>query len=207
MKRVLLHTCCGPCSLMPVKMLRDEGFEVTGYFANPNIHPVSEYLRRRETMLEAADRLALPMLWQDDAYNIPGWLAVVHTLDIADNIGFARCRYCYESRLTLTHAVASLEGFDFFTSTLLYSRYQQHEMLAQLGAEIGSPASTSADDPESVSDGTNRHKVAFLYRDFRPHWQEGIDLSKEWNLYRQKYCACIFSEYERFEKKVAKLIN
>ena len=58
---VLLHVCCGPCSLMPVRALREEGFEVTGYFANPNIHPVTEYLRRRAAMAEAAARMYLQM--------------------------------------------------------------------------------------------------------------------------------------------------
>ncbi|MEG2139260.1 MAG: epoxyqueuosine reductase QueH [Bilophila sp.] len=196
MKRVLLHVCCGPCSLMPVQVLRDEGFEVTGYFANPNIHPVTEYLRRRDTMQEVAAKLDLPMLWQDDAYNTPGWLAVVHSLGIADNAAFSRCRYCYESRLTLTHAVASLEGFDFFSTSLLYSRHQQHAMIAEVGTELSA---------EGADETAPAGKAAFLYRDFRPYWQAGIDLSKEWNLYRQNYCACIFSEYERFEKKLAKL--
>ena len=101
-KKVLLHACCGPCSIMCIQSLRDEGYDVTGYFANPNIHPVSEYFRRREAMEQVAEQMDLPMLWQDDVYDLPGWLKMVHDLGIADNQGYARCGYCYESRLALT---------------------------------------------------------------------------------------------------------
>ena len=195
-KRILLHACCGPCAIMCVESLRQEGFEVTGYFANPNIHPVSEYFRRREAMEQVADRLSLPMIWQDDAYNLPGWLDMVHGLGIADNAGYARCRYCYESRLALTCAVASAHGFDAFTTSLLYSRHQQHEMIREVGETVAASGEYAAD---------SGHVAAFEYRDFRPFWQDGIDRSKDWGLFRQNYCACIFSEYERFEKKLQKL--
>ena len=92
-KKVLLHACCGPCSIMCIQSLRDEGYDVTGYFANPNIHPVSEYFRRREAMEQVAEQMDLPMLWQDDVYDLPGWLKMVHDLGIADNQGYARCGY------------------------------------------------------------------------------------------------------------------
>ena len=101
-KKVLLHACCGPCSIMCIQSLRDEGYDVTGYFANPNIHPVSEYFRRREAMEQVAEQMDLPMLWQDDVYDLPGWLKMVHDLGIADNQGYARCGYCYESRTVST---------------------------------------------------------------------------------------------------------
>lgn len=196
MKTVLLHVCCGPCSIMCIESLREEGFEVTGYFANPNIHPVSEYFRRREAMEQVAARMDLPMIWQDDVYNVPGWIEAVHAMGIADNAEYARCHYCYETRLALTCTVASARKFDAFTTSLLYSRHQQHEMIRKTGEIVSSSGDFAA------SDG---YQAAFLYRDFRPFWQAGIDRSKEWGLYRQNYCACIFSEYERFEKKLQKL--
>lgn len=196
--KVLLHACCGPCSIMCIEALRQEGFEVTVYFANPNIHPVSEYFRRHEAMEQVADRMDVPVIWQDDAYNTPGWLAMVHELGIADNRDYARCRYCYESRLALTCATASLLGFDAFTTSLLYSRHQQHDMIRQVGEEVSTSGAYASD---------TGHNAAFLYRDFRPHWQAGIDRSKEWGLYRQNYCACVFSEYERFETKLGKLVK
>lgn len=209
MKRLLLHVCCGPCSLMPVRVLREEGFEVTGYFANPNIHPVTEYLRRREAMREAAERLNLPMLWQDDAYNLPGWLGVVHELGLADNAEGGRCRYCYESRLGLTAATAAEHGFDAFSTSLLYSRHQRHEDIRSTGEAVAADpvayGAVAADGPNGETRDGNVPSPAFVYRDFRPYWQEGINLSKEWGLYRQNYCACIFSEAERFAGKLAKL--
>ncbi len=197
MKTILLHACCGPCSIMCIEALREEGFEVTGYFANPNIHPVSEYFRRREAMEQVAARLDLPMIWQDDVYNVPGWIGAVHDMGIADNHEYARCRYCYETRLALTCAVASGRGFDAFTTSLLYSRHQQHEAIREIGESVSASGDYAAE---------NGHRASFLYRDFRPYWQAGIDRSKEWGLYRQNYCACVFSEYERFERKLQKLV-
>ena len=147
---------------MCIQSLRDEGYDVTGYFANPNIHPVSEYFRRREAMEQVAE----------------------HDLGIADNQGYARCGYCYESRLALTCAIASENGFDCFTTSLLYSRHQQHDAIRGIGTRVAA----SGDYRTNAGFGSE-----FLYR------------SKEMGLYRQNYCACIFSEYERFEKKLRKL--
>lgn len=194
---ILLHVCCGPCSLMCVQTLREEGFEVTGYFANPNIHPVSEYLQRRETMQEVATKMNLPMLWGDDAYDLPGWLNVVHTMGIAENKDGARCRYCYESRLALCAVTAAEHGFKAFSTSLLYSKYQRHDDIRNIGEMVAA---------NPVQYGISLDVApTFVYRDFRPLWQAGVDLSKEWGLYRQKYCACIFSEAERYAKKLAKL--
>lgn len=182
--QVLLHVCCGPCAIVPVLRLREEGFAVTGYFMNPNIQPLAEYLRRREAMEQCAARLELPMLWQDDAWDLTRWLRdVAGTRDE----GEPRCRYCYRTRLEAAHKVARQYGFPLFTSSLLYSRYQRHAVIAEI-------AETAAATKEP----------AFLYRDFRPGWQEGIDLSKEWELYRQPYCGCVYSEAERYAKSLAK---
>ena len=157
-KKVLLHACCGPCSIMCIQSLRDEGYDVTGYFANPNIHPVSEYFRRREAMEQVAEQMDLPMLWQDDVYDLPGWLKMVHDLGIADNQGYARCGYCYESRLALTCAIASENGFDCFTTSLLYSRHQQHDAIRGIGTRVAA----SGDYRSDAGFGSE-----FLYRDFR----------------------------------------
>jgi len=189
---------------MSVKMLREAGHEVTGYFANPNIHPVSEYLRRREAMEQAASCLDMPVIWQDDVYNLSGWLAEVHSRGIAANPDGARCAYCYATRLTLTAATAQACGFDAFTSSLLYSRYQRHELIREEGEKAAAlVAPPGQGEPVKTVDAAPR----FLYMDFRPGWQEGINISKEWGLYRQNYCACIFSEEERFGGKVARLAH
>jgi predicted adenine nucleotide alpha hydrolase (AANH) superfamily ATPase len=178
-RSVLLHACCGPCALMPVRMLRAEGFAVTGVFYNPNIHPMKEYLLRRAALLEAADRLDLPLLWPDPeqaAWDLPQWLSAVPAS--ADKN--TRCRACCALRFGHVARWAEEEGFDAFTSSLLYSRRQAHAMIAEEGEKAA-----------------RRSAAAFLYRDFRPAWQEGVALSKTWGLYRQQYCACLYSETER----------
>lgn len=188
--RLLLHVCCGPCAIMPIVRLRAAGHELTCYFANPNIHPLSEYLRRREAMTAVAAMLAVPVIWQDDVYNLSGWLAHVHEQGLAANTDGARCDYCYLSRLTLTAAAARAHGFDGFSSSLLYSRHQRHERICEMAVQAAGMA-----------------HVLFHYADFRPDWQEGIDRSKEAGIFRQNYCGCIFSEEERFAKKIEKLVK
>ena len=179
-RSILLHACCGPCVLMPVRMLRAEGFAVTGVFYNPNIHPMQEYLLRRAALLEAADRLDLPLLWPEPeqaAWDLPQWLRAVP----ASPDTTARCRACYALRFGHVARWTRSEGFDAFSSSLLYSRRQAHAIIAEEGEKAANISGT-----------------VFLYRDFRPAWQEGIELAKQWGLYRQQYCACMYSEAERY---------
>ncbi len=180
--RVLLHVCCGPCSIATVRMLRDEGHEVTALFLNPNIHPMQEYLRRREAMQEVSRRLDLPVIWRDAEYDPAAWL---RHMAWREQPG-VRCRVCYATRLERTRAIAERGGYDAFTTSLLYSRRQRHDMIAEVGHGI-------------AADGN----APFLYRDFRTGWQEGIDTSKEWGIHRQNYCGCLYSEAERFARDFA----
>jgi len=178
--RILLHTCCGPCALYPLRTLRSAGHDVTGFFFNPNIHPYQEYALRRDAALQMAELESMPMIMRDD-YDLEGFLANVAATPQL------RCSYCYASRLRATARVAAEEGFDAFTASLLYSRYQRHDEIRALGEQLG-----------------REFGVSFHYQDFRPGWQEGIKLSKELGLYRQQYCGCIYSEKERYlprEKK------
>jgi len=171
---------------MPVRMLRDAGFAVTGVFYNPNIHPLKEYLLRRAALLEAAKRLELPLLWPDPeqaAWDLPQWLRAVP----ANVDRHVRCRACYALRFEHVARWAEQAHFDAFTSSLLYSRHQAHDIVAEEGEKAA-----------------RLYNTVFLYRDFRPAWQEGIDLSKKWGLYRQQYCACIYSEAERYAKELGK---
>ena len=172
--KILLHTCCGPCALFPLRQLRAAGHDVTGYFYNHNIHPYQEYVRRRDTTRQMAEREALPLIVRDE-YDLEGFLANV-AADPAK-----RCTYCYASRLRATALAAAEGGFEAFTASLLYSRYQKHDEIKELGERIG-----------------NEIGVPFYYQDFRTGWQEGIRLSKELELYRQQYCGCIYSEKERY---------
>ncbi len=182
---ILLHACCGPCAIAPITRLQAQGYKVTIFFANPNIHPLSEYLRRREAMEICAQKLDVPVLWRDDLWNVAQWLET-----IVENTkqGFSRCHYCYDSRLNACAKAAQEGGFDAFTSSLLYSRYQQHSFIISCAKKM-----------------SHTHSVRFYYEDFREDWQKGIDMSKEMGLYRQAYCGCIYSEAERYAKKLARL--
>jgi predicted adenine nucleotide alpha hydrolase (AANH) superfamily ATPase len=151
---------------------------VTGLFYNHNIHPCQEYARRRDAAVQMAEQEQMPLMVRDD-YDLEGFLANV----AADPV--QRCTYCYASRLRATAQVAAEHGFDAFSASLLYSRYQRHEEIRELGEQIG-----------------REFGVAFHYEDFRPGWQEGIRLSKELGLYRQQYCGCIYSEKERYLPRV-----
>jgi predicted adenine nucleotide alpha hydrolase (AANH) superfamily ATPase len=160
--------------------MRASGHDVTGFFYNHNIHPYQEYILRRDAVVQMAELESMPLIMRNE-YDLEGFLA---------NVAAApekRCSYCYASRLRATAQVAAEQSFDAFTAALLYSRYQKHEEIRELGEQIGS-----------------EFGVAFHYQDFRPGWQEGIRLSKELGLYRQQYCGCIYSEKDRYlprEKK------
>jgi len=171
---ILLHTCCGPCALYPLRTLRAADHSVTGFFYNHNIHPYQEYARRLEAAQQMAGVMSLHLMLRDD-YDLEGFLANVAAEPDK------RCRYCYTSRLRATACAASGHGFDAFTSSLLYSRYQQHDEIRMAGEQAG-----------------KEFGVTFYYEDFRGGWQEGIRLSKEMGLYRQQYCGCIYSEKERY---------
>lgn len=172
--KILLHICCAPCSIYPIKLLRQEGFEVMGFFYRNNIHPFMECLRRQDALHDYADMIDLKVIYQK-GYDLEGFL---------QNVVFresSRCTYCYYERLRSTALIAKRGRFNYFTSTLLYSKFQKHEMIISIGQAIGKSAG-----------------VPFYYRDFRIGWKEGIEKSKHLGLYRQKYCGCIYSEKERF---------
>ncbi len=179
---VLLHVCCGPCAIMPVRRLLDEGHRVTGYFDNPNIHPLAEYLRRREGALRVAAESGIGILFPESGaeYDAAAWCraALAHPR--------GRCAHCRESRFARAAAFAKANGFEAFTSSLLYSRRQNHEGMIEAGRAAQDAAG-----------------IPFFYRDFRTGWQEGIARSKEWGIYRQQYCGCLFSEEERHAKDLA----
>lgn len=177
---ILLHICCGNCAIYPVKKLREQNHHLSGYFFNHNIHPYQEYSRRLETAKEYAQKVQLP-LHVDDQYLLEEFLAQV----AADPQ--QRCRYCYRSRLEKTAQYAAEQGFEAFSTTLLYSRYQNQKQIIDFGQQIAA-----------------QHQLIFVDQDFRPGWQEGIQISKEMGLYRQQYCGCIYSEKDRYHPKPPK---
>ena len=180
---LLLHMCCGPCSCYPVKVLREQGIEPTGYFFNPNIHPYKEWDMRLKAAEEFAARSEMKII-TDKHYMLRDFLRRALAAEQVEN---GRCRMCYTWRLEETARYAAENGFDAFTSTLFYSIYQQHELMKETAEHFAKV-----------------YGVKFHYEDFRPGWQDGIDMSVEMGLYRQPYCGCIFSEEERYSRELRK---
>ena len=174
--KLLLHLCCAPCTIYPLEILRKEAGQVKGVFFNPNIHPYLEYKKRLDTVREYAAREGLEVAVAE-GYPIEEFLLKTAAL------GKDRCSYCYEVRLRHTAEQARKGLFDAFTTTLLYSRYQKHDLIRA-----------------TAEDAAREFNIPFYYRDFRTGWEEGVRLSKDMGLYRQKYCGCIYSEKERFYK-------
>ncbi len=183
---ILLHVCCGPCSLYPVRALREKGIKPTGFFFNPNIHPFRELERRIHALETVSAELNFPVLWDSSGYGLKNWLqALEGRLDFND-----RCPVCYAVRLEETARQAKRLGMEVISTTLLYSRYQRHEVIMDMGARTA-----------------QRHGLKFYYQDFRKGWQKGIDESLELGIYRQPYCGCVFSEAERYSKRIDRLMN
>jgi predicted adenine nucleotide alpha hydrolase (AANH) superfamily ATPase len=160
--------------------LQEEGQKVTGYFYNPNIHPYREFTKRLQGVEQLAAARDLPVEYCRD-YGLREYMRqVVFNED-------SRCRICYEMRLTEVILRAKKMRADGFSTTLLYSRYQNHELIKSLAEKLAA-----------------QHDIPFYYQDFRVGWQQGIDMSKEMELYRQSYCGCIYSEQERYDKRCRK---
>jgi predicted adenine nucleotide alpha hydrolase (AANH) superfamily ATPase len=171
--KILLHACCGPCSIFPVKELTEQGHDLTGYFYNPNIHPYTEFRKRLETFEQYVEKTGLPVII-DSEYELDEFLRGVSFRE-GD-----RCRICYGMRLRRAARVAKKGGFDAFSSTLLVSPMQKHDLIKDIGEAAG----------EEMG-------IPFYYHDFRPGYREGVRISREEQMYRQQYCGCIYSERDR----------
>ncbi len=178
--KLLLHTCCAPCSIMCIEKLREKNIDVTGYWYNINIHPYMEYKARRDCFKEYAELIDLPVIF-NDYYGLD-----VFTKCVSESID-NRCAFCYSSRLKETAKYAKENGYDAFTTTLLYSPYQKHELLKEIAEKI-----------------SKEYGIEFYYEDFRPYFKEGQEKARKLEMYMQKYCGCIYSEEERYLKKINK---
>ncbi len=172
--KILIHICCAPCFWAPYFHLKEEGFDIHGFWFNPNIHPYQEYLKRLETLQEFTAKEDIRMIYKDE-YNLDDFL---RKTAFREN---ERCRSCYYDRLKYAAIVAKKGNFDLFTTTLLYSKFQKHDLIKEIGESLG-----------------KEYGIKFFYRDFRQYWKEGIKLSKELGMYRQQYCGCIYSERDRY---------
>ncbi|MFO8183404.1 MAG: epoxyqueuosine reductase QueH [Candidatus Aegiribacteria sp.] len=170
---LLLHACCGPCMTVVHRELAGEGFRVTGYFYNPNIHPWKERERRLTALSDYAEERGIPLEVEVD-YPLEENLRM---LLAAEN----RCSACFHDRLSATARRASEMGIERFSTTLSVSPYQDQELIRKAGARA-----------------EEEWGVRFEFRDFRDGYRESISLSREAGMYRQPYCGCVFSERDRY---------
>lgn len=169
--KLLLHTCCAPCSVYCIDTLRKEKIEPIVYWFNPNIHPYAEYKLRRDCLKEYTKQIGIDAIFEEN-YGLREFCQ--KTSDDLEK----RCQnYCYPVRLEQTAKYAKENGYDSFSTTLLVSPYQNHEKLIKIAEEMA-----------------KKYQLIFFYRDFRKGFREGQEKAKELGLYRQKYCGCIFSK-------------
>ncbi len=174
--RVLLHTCCAPCSSAIVECMIQHGIKPTIFYCNPNIYPIEEYLKRKDECTRYADSLGLEIV--DADYNHDGWLSFVKGLENDPERG-GRCLKCFKMRLRKTAEYARDNGFRVITTTLASSRWKSLEQIEAAGL------AACEDIPE----------VTF----WTQNWRKGglserrVQIIKEMNFYNQTYCGCEFS--------------
>ena len=178
--KLLLHACCAPCSTACIGGLRDDGIVPRLFWFNPNIHPFTEYSARRESLAAFALEEKLEL----DTQGSYGLKEFIRALD--SDFSGGRCAICYRMRLEKTAFFARDNGFDAFSTTLLTSPHQKHDLIRQIGEECALKAG-----------------VEFFYRDFRPLFRDGQRKARANGCYMQKYCGCIFSEEERYAENAA----
>jgi predicted adenine nucleotide alpha hydrolase (AANH) superfamily ATPase len=148
--------------------------DIMGFFYRHNIHPFTECIKREETLKSYADSIDLKVIYQKD-YKLEKFLQSVAFREKD------RCRYCYHARLKATALVAKKGKFEAFSTTLLYSKFQNHDLIRKIGEAVA-----------------REYHLKFFYDDFREGWKVGIEESKQQKMYRQQYCGCIYSEKERY---------
>jgi predicted adenine nucleotide alpha hydrolase (AANH) superfamily ATPase len=177
MKKMLLHICCAPCSTHVVELLK-ANYELTSYFYNPNIHPESEYLLREKEMKRYADEIGFDLVCAE--YDPVRWFELTKGLDDLPE-GSERCSICYEMRLDNCARYAKEHGYDIIGTTLSISPHKNAEKINEIGSIVA-----------------DRHKVKFYVADFKKKggFEKSLQMSKQYELYRQSYCGCIFSKKE-----------
>jgi len=173
---LLLHACCAPCSSHTLLFLR-ERFDITLYFCNPNISPESEFDFRLDELKRLVRELGLDIEIIEEPYNSAPFFELAKGLEHLPERG-KRCQRCIEYRLRMAAAKAKELGSDYFTTTLTISPHKDCTFINECGGRISAETG-----------------VAYLYSDFKKHdgYKHSIQLSKEYNLYRQNYCGCVFS--------------
>lgn len=174
MKKLLLHSCCGPCSTHVINVLKDR-YDLTIFYYNPNIFPAEEYQKRLAEQKRYAMIMRIDVLegeWNEKEFLE---LAKGHELD---KEGGARCEICFKMRLQKTAQVAKENGFDLFATTLSVSPHKNTMLINKVGEEVA-----------------RAEEIEFLPENFKKQngYLDSIQISKQYNLYRQNYCGCRFS--------------
>ena len=171
---VLVHACCAHCAAYTVSHWRKQGYRVTAFWYNPNIHPYREHQDRLKALQSLADEMEFPLVV------VPGYDLAGYFRAVAGN-EHERCRHCFHLRLSKTAGMAREMGIACFTSTLLISPHQRHDILRETGGEIAAQAG-----------------LEFLYADLRKRYSDSRRMTKPLDIYRQQYCGCLYSEWERY---------
>ncbi|NQT46590.1 MAG: epoxyqueuosine reductase QueH [Candidatus Omnitrophica bacterium] len=173
--KLLMHICCAPCAIYPINTLKGRVCDsITGFYFNPNIHPREEYDKRRLALEYYSMEIQTKVVYPE--YNTQPYFDRIAGNEESD----ARCSHCWRMRLEATAGHAKEEGFDAFTTTLLISPYQQHDIIKRIAQEV-----------------SHETGVGFLYHDFREGFKKSQQVAREKGLYRQKYCGCDFSMSEK----------
>ena len=185
MRKLLMHACCAPCFIYIENDLRNNGLlmedgtyekvDYTALFYNPNIHPKVEYERRKKTFDEFCKKQECKYDIIDE-YDLNGYVKYV-VENVGENKKYnSRCKYCYYMRLKKVFEYAKENNFDIISTTLTISPYQNHEIIKEVGKEL-----------------EKEYNIEFVYVDYRAHFREGQKMARDFGLYMQKYCGCVFS--------------
>ncbi len=175
---LLIHACCAPCLTYTHKYFRDQyNGEITVLWYNPNIHPFKEYEKRLRAMIDFQKKTEMDVIYVDE-YDLGMFLEGALKAK-------SRCQFCYKFRLSKTAQIAKKKGYDAFTTTLTISPYQDHDLIKKIGKDEG-----------------KKNDIEFIYKDLTDGFYKSHELANKLNLYKQGYCGCIFSERDRYEKKI-----
>jgi predicted adenine nucleotide alpha hydrolase (AANH) superfamily ATPase len=176
---ILLHCCCSNCAIYPLESLKDKGFKITLYWYNPNIHPYTEYMMRLDSLKKIERIWNLSVIYDEDYRDFYKFIRMVSGRERE------RCLICYKLRLEKTANKAKELGIKNFTTTLLVSPYQKFDKIIEIGKEVGEVCG-----------------INFYLEDFRKGFSTAMKVAKLLELYKQRYCGCIYSEAERYLKVI-----
>ncbi|OGI09242.1 MAG: hypothetical protein A2Y40_08825 [Candidatus Margulisbacteria bacterium GWF2_35_9] len=179
MEKLLLHVCCAPCSTAVIEKLQ-KNYEITCLFYNPNIHPEEEYKLRLKEALRYSSINNVVM--KEENYVPDDWHKVIKGTETATEKSGVRCAKCFALRLEKTAEIASKERYDYFTTTLSVSPHKNVNIINEIGYKLEKDFSSK-----------------YYSGDFKKEdgYKRSIELSKEYNLYRQSYCGCIYSREKK----------